>query len=246
MLTFLFWNIQKKPILHRVARLCAGHAVDVLILAECAEPVDEVTQGLEANGAGGYSYPLAFSDRLRVYTRIDPARVRPVFDDANARLTVRKIVTPGPRPSLLLCAVHLPSAIAGWQGENRAPFAQIVAGMIHEQEDRQRTRRTVVVGDFNMNPFDAGMVNGFGFHAHLTRELASRRGGRVVQEQSTHRTFFNPMWQFLADRPGKPSGSYYFHESVPVNHYWHVLDQVLVRPELCDKLIGVDIRLSSR
>jgi endonuclease/exonuclease/phosphatase family metal-dependent hydrolase len=49
------------------------------------------------------------------------------------------------------------------------------------------------------------------------------------------------MWRFLADRGRGPSGTYYRRESVPVNHYWHALDQVLVRPELADKVVNVEI-----
>ena len=35
MLTFLFWNLNGKPLQHTLAKLAARHQVDVLILAEC-------------------------------------------------------------------------------------------------------------------------------------------------------------------------------------------------------------------
>lgn len=35
MLTFLFWNVNKKPNEERIARLARLHGVDVVILAEC-------------------------------------------------------------------------------------------------------------------------------------------------------------------------------------------------------------------
>jgi hypothetical protein len=33
----------------------------------------------------------------------------------------------------------------------------------------------VVIGDFNMNPFDRGMVNANGFHAVMSRQIAALR-----------------------------------------------------------------------
>jgi hypothetical protein len=53
--------------------------------------------------------------------------------------------------------------------------------------------------------------------------------------------FFNPMWQFLTDRGSLPAGTHYFAESKPVNHYWYTPDQVLVRPEVADKLVDVQV-----
>jgi hypothetical protein len=34
MATFLFWNLNKRPLLNQVATLCHEHKVDVLVLAE--------------------------------------------------------------------------------------------------------------------------------------------------------------------------------------------------------------------
>jgi hypothetical protein len=49
------------------------------------------------------------------------------------------------------------------------------------------------------------------------------------------------MWQFLGAKEPNPAGTFYRHASVPVNHFWHTLDQVLLRPELADKLVSVNI-----
>jgi hypothetical protein len=39
------------------------------------------------------------------------------------------------------------------------------------------------------------------------------------------------MWSLLGDHPDPP-GSYYYTTSMPSCHFWHLFDQVLLRPEL--------------
>ncbi len=238
MLTFLFWNIQKKPILPRVARLCATHAVDVLVLTECDATPQDVLAVLNANNPKPYCYPFTPSHRIQVFTRLPERQLATLYNDDNGRITIRKLKL-NRKPPILLCAVHLLSQ-NDTTDSDRAAHAQRIAGYLREQEDRERMSRTVLVGDFNMNPFDNAVVNGEVFHALMTRDLAERRNLRIIQGER-RRTFFNPMWQFLTDRGKQPAGTYYFHRSVPLNHYWHTFDQVLVRPELMDKLVSVDI-----
>jgi endonuclease/exonuclease/phosphatase family metal-dependent hydrolase len=134
-----------------------------------------------------------------------------------------------------LAVAHLPSKQA-----HRDSVVQEVAGDLRRTEQIRGHSRTVVVGDFNRSPFDDVMVDALGFHALMTRDLASRRHLRTVAGVE-YPTFFNPMWRFLTDRASQPAGTYYFHESAPANHFWYALDQVLVRTELMDKLSAVEV-----
>jgi hypothetical protein len=40
------------------------------------------------------------------------------------------------------------------------------------------------------------------------------------------------MWNFLGDETEHPPGTYYYDSGKTVNHYWHMFDQVLIRPEI--------------
>lgn len=233
MLTFLFWNIQKKPLLHRVARIAHAHAVGVVILAECDQSDAELLAVLNAGGANFYCPPRVF-DTFRVAVRGPTVRLSGVFDEVSGRLSMFK-VTSGRKPTLLLAVVHLPSK----QSQGEGIHARI-AGEIRRIESQRRISRTIAVGDFNRSPFDDVVISAMGFHAMMTRDLTHRRNMRVLGGQE-YATFFNPMWQFLTDRGSSPAGTYYFRESVEQNLYWYALDQVLVRPELVDKLKSVVI-----
>lgn len=232
MLTFLFWNIQKKPLLHRVARIANTHAADVVILAECAHTDADLLAELNAGGQSKYKCPDRTSDRFRVASTSPKRRIPSVYDDTSLRLSIHDVHVPN-QPSLTLALVHLP-------GKNRPQSAvvQRVATELRDFEEQQGHRRTILVGDFNLSPFDDPMVNALGFHSLMTRELAGRRNRRIVQGES-YPAFFNPMWQFLTDRGPRPAGTFYFHDSGESNHFWYTLDQVMVRPELADKLVDV-------
>lgn len=238
MVTVLFWNVGKKPLLARLARLAAREAADVVILAECADPPADVAAALNAAGTGWIA-PPSVCERLRTFTRLTAGALTEVFNDANQRLNLWELRTDAGLP-VLLGGVHLPSKV-GWSPADQSGFAYRVTANLEEEEDRLPNRGTVVIGDFNMSPFDDGMIGGFGFHALMTLELAGRRSQRIVQAEPCRRTFYNPMWAFLADRGASPAGTYYRHAAVPHNHYWYAPDQVLVRPELAGKVTRVAI-----
>ncbi len=100
-------------------------------------------------------------------------------------------------------------------------------------------QRTVLVGDLNMNPFDLGMVGAQALNAVMTRDLA-RSEGRVVAGRS-YRFFYNPMWGCFGDRTPGPAGTFFYSASNPRSYYWHLFDQVLLRPALMDALVELRI-----
>lgn len=234
MLTVLFWNIQKKPLLDRVARTARAHAVDVVVLAECTQTDAELLTALNGERGKKFVCPRRFTDKFRIAFSSPIRRLPPVRDTPGGYVSVyeAKFRT---KPPLLLTALHLPSKQAA-----RESLVQQAADELRRTEVDRGISTTVAFGDFNRSPFDDVMVDALGFHALMTRTLAGRRHWRTVAG-TEYPTFFNPMWEFLTDRGDRPAGTYYFHESVPTNHFWYALDQVLVRPELVGKLSAVEI-----
>ncbi len=239
MITFLFWNIGKKPLLDRVARIADRAGVDVLLLAECGATNEDVLTALNATVAvPNWVYPPAGSERLKLFTRLPETSVIDRFTEVADRLTIREIRPTSGEP-FLLAGVHLPSKFK-WKDPDHVSWIHFLVEDLQRIEGEQ-AGRLVLVGDLNMDPFDSAVVGGFGLHALSTRRAAERYGGRVVQKRECNRAFFNPMWSLLGDRGARPAGTFYRRESVPVNHYWHALDQVLLRPALAGKLVMVDI-----
>lgn len=100
-------------------------------------------------------------------------------------------------------------------------------------------RNTLVMGDFNVNPFEASMVNADTLHALSSKRIA-KKASRIVYEDS-YDMFYNPMWNKLGDENG--DGTYYYNSSQITNYYWHIFDQFIVRPEIADRINTKDIKI---
>lgn len=205
----------------------------MVILAECAHADADLLAELNAGGAG-FVCPTLNNQRFRLAVRNTAVSARSVQSDPSERLLVVQLRSFKKRP-LLLAVVHLPSLL----GANDS-VGYVLAEELRRTETRLRNQRTILVGDFNRSPFDDVVVDALGFHALMTRQLTERKHNRTVQGHE-YPVFFNPMWQFLTDRATRPPGTYYFDQSVALNHFWYTLDQVMVRPELADKLNSVEI-----
>lgn len=239
MLTVLSWNIQKKPLLHRVARIATSQGVDVVLLTECEQTDVDLLAALNGGRKGPFRCPRRVNDRFRVACNMPKSWFPEVYNDRSGRLTIHEFIRPI-GDSLLIGVVHLPSAAEWGDRTDRFGFAQRTADQLRGVEEAHGHTRTILVGDFNLSPFDDAMVGVFGFHGLMTRELATRRDDRLVKGYQGP-AFYNPMWQFLTDRGSQPAGTYYFHDSRPVNHYWYCPDQVLVRPAVAGRLMDVQV-----
>lgn len=121
--------------------------------------------------------------------------------------------------------------------------ARDVSLEIQLQERHQTCRDTLLIGDLNMNPWDPGMVMVSSFHGVMTQSLATRlsaRGGRRFRGER-YPCFYNPMWGRLGDLTPGPGGTFFWEESAPDNHHWHMLDQALLRPSLLPRFRDVQI-----
>jgi exonuclease III len=100
--------------------------------------------------------------------------------------------------------------------------------------------RTVLIGDLNMNPYDEGLTGGRTLHAVMTKELA--RKVHTWSGRERRKCFYNPMWSYFGDRSQGPPGTHYYRDAKALtNTFWHMYDQVLVRPSIMDFLVRVEI-----
>jgi hypothetical protein len=227
--TFLFWNLNKKSLEAHIAALVGEHAVDVLILAECALEPELILRTLNPPGRTEFHLPPSLCRCIRIFTRFSTSFLQPVLDADRA--TIRQLALPA-CTEVLVAAAHLPSRI--WWSEESLNFeCSELARMITKAEGEAGHRRTILVGDLNMNPFDKGMVAASGLHAVMSREVASR-GERTVQDRQC-RFFYNPMWSHFGDHPERPAGTYYYERAEQVTYFWNVFDQVVVRPDLIER-----------
>lgn len=131
---------------------------------------------------------------------------------------------------LNLFPVHFYSKV-NWPEFSLALECVNFARDIVKVEDETNCTNSILIGDFNMSPFEQGLVASNGINALQDLEYVfSKKKGREI-DGSHYRYFYNPMWNFLGDN-STPYGTIYHRVAGHVSHEWHLYDQVILRPEL--------------
>lgn len=241
----LFWNTGKRPVADLLRDVSRRRELDVIVLAEAAGPMERLVSRLNRDAERVYfSAPdpqAKFGKRpLRMLTRLPGNRVRAIHDSAGV---MARRVFPIIGPDFTIVAVHLGSRLFRDQ-DDQVSEARAVNEDIERIEREVGHRRTLVIGDFNMNPFERGLMNFDCFHGVMSRHTAR---GRSRRSRGRERCFFyNPMWNHFGDRPPSPPGSYYRRGSGQTEYFWHFFDQVLLRPDLLDYFTDDDIEVLTR
>jgi endonuclease/exonuclease/phosphatase family metal-dependent hydrolase len=257
-ITFLFWNLESKklkrcrqrpndpdcPEEYRrlaalLARMALSRKIDVVVLAESVIPPEMILDHLNADEV---IYYLATDSnrRFTVFTAFSPEFFEsiPTFDanrsasksPAHSRISVWRMKPPALHP-ILLAAVHLMDVRSSGGPEGQYDPARFAADALRTIEHGEGHEHTVVIGDFNMNPFHRGMVSPSSFGAAMTRHLARQKPIVGLSKQTL---FYNPMWDRFGDTTEGPPGTFYYGSDDPEFH-WNTLDQVLIRPQLLDR-----------
>ena len=192
MLTFLFWNMDAaadpdsldKPRRERIANLrtIAGNLVrrydvDILMLAEAPGPHDEMlkklNEGLPPPRINPFRQPdpLSRCEKITIYTRF-PKRVFPIKVE-EPHYTCRLLRRPD-ELEILLVVVHLGSKLHRSEPSQAASLGPLANTIRSVEQNRIRHQNTIIVGDFNMNPFENGVVCAEDLNATMSRFIATR------------------------------------------------------------------------
>jgi hypothetical protein len=233
----LFWNLGGRTSPTALRGVVASSTPDVVVLAESPQDEVAILGVLNSSSVGTYSLTVNRSDRLQFFTAFSPSRFESMHDGGG--VAVRRIDSIL-GDQLLLVALHLPSKLH-LEGMDQAFLATRLAATVRQMEERAGHTRTIVIGDLNMNPFEAGVVASEGLHAVSSRAIVARGGRTVLGERRDF--FYNPMWSLLGDDTPGPPGTYYYADSAPVAYFWHTYDQVLLRPALAANYQAGDVAI---
>jgi endonuclease/exonuclease/phosphatase family metal-dependent hydrolase len=271
MLTFLFWNMGGKGpkrtpeevagqnarearLLGVLRNLAEGHGVDLVILAECPVEaggvLEELNRGMKRPRSMWFRENDSDSlcERILIFPRFSSRFL--LRRSEGPRYTGRLIKLPDPRPSLILFAVHFGSKLHKSEA-SQTLAAPVFSHTVRDLEKKSKHDRTLVVGDFNMNPFEDGIVGAEGLNAAMSRRVAAKEGRTV--DRAKYPFFYNPMWSFFgdsthADHPPsspqhEPPGTCYFPAAESRWYYWNIFDQVLLRPSLLPWFNNKDLQI---
>ena len=226
MISFLFWNLNRKPLQTVISKIASQREVDVIILTECYIPSDALLRALNYSDTSEYYYPPGLCQGVRIFTRFPEQYILPKFEDS--RTTIRHIKLPG-ATDILLVAAHLPSKLH-WRDSSQVAECTVLANMIRTVEKEVGHSRTVLIGDLNTNPFEPGVVNANGLHGVMSRHIAEKRQRKV--QGRNYPFFYNPMWSLLGDASPGPPGTYFQSRAEHTVFFWNTFDQLMIRPEL--------------
>ena len=237
MASFVFWNLSGKPLHDHIARLAKTHEADFVLLAECASDPTQIEDTLNRANAGEFHFTGIRGMKTLVFTRLKKGSVVDKFDDQMGRVTIREVRF-DPAPGIILVVVHLLDR-RNLDAIGQAIHVTSLVRDLCRVEDELGHRRTILVGDLNMNPFDVGVFGAETLNAVSTRDIAQRH--KRTFQGADCRFFYNPMWCFFGDRTSGPPGTFFHRSPNSTEHYWNILDQVLLRPTLMDNLVDLKI-----
>ena len=230
---YLFWNTHNNKNINSVlCDLVIENRISIVILAEYDADIMELVELVHSYGVPMKQIPTVGCDRIKMIGE-ESASVDPATHTDHAAFQVIN-------GNIILCALHLNSQIYKDHKARREIYIQHIVRDMLKLEDDIGVRNTVVVGDFNLDPYEEGCASARFFHGIPFYEEI--RGDSRVVAGETFYLFYNPMWNFLGDFK-KPYGTYYHGSSDSDNLYWHLFDQVIIRPGLRRRFVDSNLKI---
>ncbi|MHA7842793.1 MAG: endonuclease/exonuclease/phosphatase family protein [Winogradskyella sp.] len=224
-----FWNINKELTNKEVKLIATEINPDIIFLAECNVSIGDILLALNDKSVSYFYNIDPICSKIKMFSKFHDKFVMPIT--SNNRYTVRSINIPT-YPIFNLMCIHFQSKV-NWDFADQAAHSMELNTVINDFEKKTKNINTIIIGDFNMNPFDFGMVQTTGLHSVMSKEVALKKKRTVDGKE--YPFFYNPMWSFFGDDgKGTVNGTIYNTLSKPINYFWNTFDQVIIRPEFLD------------
>lgn len=237
-MNIMFWNTKRTTRFEVLKNLITEYDCDIAAFAEFNGESKRLISMLSDSGFDYYFVPIMVCDRIHIFTKIKPEKVDHFGESEYYTIKSFPHKLFG---RILIAFVHFTSKTHSDEND-QLEESKVFRSDLERDENLLKTSNTIVLGDFNMNPFEKGMLSARALNAFPTKNEVQRKE-RTVKGKS-YRFFYNPMWSFFGDRH-IPLGSYYYNASKHYTLKWNIFDQVLVRPEIMDKLNIQDIKIIS-
>jgi len=142
--------------------------------------------------------------------------------------------------TILIAFVHFPSKMYNSETADKLVRGIKIKADVEMIESVCGHKRTIVIGDFNMNPFEEGMLSAVALHSIPSKRVVKNETRRVSGED--YSMFYNPMWNLLGDDVDPP-GTYFYNNSGQINYFWNIFDQVIIRPDLIDSYVPGSLQI---
>lgn len=201
----LFWNVNKNENINKeLTKIVLLFNCDLIALAEYKDDVTSFLNSLSHNDLKYYEIPQIGCKRITLFCKIDSRLIEACSEDAY--YTIKRF----PHKhlgQLNIAFVHFPSKLH-YGCNDFTSIGMHLKKNIEKIEKTKNDTNTVIVGDFNMNPFESAMISANSLHAVSSRTIAKKISRSLRNQLCSY--FYNPMWNLLGDCIDPP-GSYYYY-----------------------------------
>lgn len=229
-MNFLFWNIkQKDSFFSTIQNIVKEEALDLIAFAEFPQGKETVFESQLQHVSTEFKYLMPNTkNKIEIFYKQGVVDISNAYD--GERISANKIISAIDKKTYILVFCHVWSKLflETKQQNYQIPF---IVEEIKDFEATEKNENTLVCGDFNMDAFQDAMLLHNGFNAMMTTAIACKRTRKVQKKDFS--MFYNPMWGLYGDIHGNDvAGTYYHNAYQPVHQYWHMLDQVIMRPDV--------------
>lgn len=228
---FLFWNLFNKKNERFIIDLIEENNIDIAIFTE-KDSTDfcHVVEELKSR------YVRAYEERknakITLYHRTE---YKVCVEDEQVNYSLYSIETGSNK--LIVAGVHLPAEPWSDEGSREVVIRKAVAKIISVENELDHDN-TLIIGDFNANPFDAELIQKDTFNAVLFKKLIEDQE-YISFFDDEYKRFYNPMLHYISENK-MSYGSYYYNNSGSKSLYWNCFDQIIVRKSLANKILKVE------
>ncbi|MBR3839186.1 MAG: endonuclease/exonuclease/phosphatase family protein [Clostridia bacterium] len=223
----LFWNLKNNSIEKHIKDCLIENNIDIAVFSEHTgvdfSAFDSCTDYRFIEGMGGCEKVVMLTKKsIQVEIKQEQSRYALYYITNNE---MRYIVA----------GIHLQDRLTTDTATRIACIGRLVND-IKNVENRCGCKNTIIIGDFNANPFDDELLQMNSFNAVLFKDVILKSETRTV-DKIQYRRFYNPIIHFVSENT-KNYGSFY-HTNGSSTPVWHCIDQVLVSKPLVNSIVNL-------
>lgn len=235
---YLFWNTNKKDVDNVICSMVDKYKPTVLALAECGKGIENLTENIRKNTNKNYVMIEQFACRVQILIN-EKLKDSLVHCADHTNYTIKILPFNSYQEKHIVAFVHLPSKMQDNREKNRHLLEQITCKI--NDLDNSRNRKVIILGDFNLNPYEEAMTYLTGCNAVSSRNIAMKISRKDKSEKDKeYFYFYNPMWNYLGDF-NDINGTYYYDKTSDHSRYWNTFDQFVVSPALIKDIDEIEI-----
>jgi len=240
MITIISWNTNKKKnafLKSALTELAIEQEPEIFVFQEClGQYVNTILNLIYEE----IPYPgIGINRRVRIFLKKNTFDLYSIDTAFNNKLVFVHLKKSGGTEDFNLVGIHFYSKLNTERQQlwKNRPFSERIDLLERTQTNNNRT---ILIGDFNYNPYDTTLSDPNVFNAidnkHLIRTFSSNPIG-----SRSHNYWYNPMWNLLGDydfnsmSDKKSSGTYFLYNEAEIP-YWNLIDGALLRPSIMDRI----------